>query len=182
MISKKPPKELRNNVTKRQIILRVILLIVVILLVSAGISGYFLIYKPYVDSRDTPPKATPTPTPIPEYLEFLQTPANFVGEIERIDTLQDTVTVVRDDRSRIQLTLNPFTKIYVVSKFQPQNVRVEITDQNILQENMTVSIYTNDKNITALFVLEPDQLPTNTPAPSNQQPGINELNTLEGLN
>ncbi|PIZ46186.1 hypothetical protein CO180_02465 [candidate division WWE3 bacterium CG_4_9_14_3_um_filter_41_6] len=162
-----------TGITKTQLYVRVFLVIVLIIVTSTAISTYFLIYKPQAVSTSPTDRPKPTPTPIPEYLMFLQARADYVGIIERIDQGNDTVTVLRDDGSRIQLTLNPFTHIYLVAQFQPQTSQVTISDQSALREQMVVSIYTQDKSIQALFALELDVSLTPTP-PQIETAPINE--------
>lgn len=162
VISKPVPK----GVTRRDIYLRTFAIIAIIVLISTGISAYFLIYQPHQNSLQTQSKISPTPTPIPEYISFLQRPADYVGIVERIDSATDLVTVLRDDGSRIQLTLNAFTQIYLVARYQPQTIQVTISTISALQEQMTISIYTNEKSIQAVFALESDITVTPTAIPT----------------
>jgi hypothetical protein len=150
---------------KNKIIIFLLAFTVSLLFIGATISVFFLLYsQPAVLGKRTnkalqpTPTALPTPTPTPPYFSYLTLPANYVGKVIEIRYDPPQIVLERDDSSRVKLDLKPDVHIYVVNNNQAGGAEmkpdVTIEPLEYLANNDTLSIYTEDKNIHAIFLLK----------------------------
>ncbi len=132
----------------RRIILATAALIIII---TIAISYYLIGYKAQQPITTGLPTPKPTATPTPVYMPFLKKPANYVGKIVEIKNPTEIV-ILRDDESKLILNLKPNIPIYVVDNTSPPYPKVETYDQSILKLGDTISIYTQDNSIVAIFL------------------------------
>lgn len=127
---------------------------VTLLIIGVAVSLFFLVYD---DSRIlgthiTEPTPTFTPTPTPIYQEYLNRPANYVGEVIEAEN-SNQITLKRHDSSRLILSLQPDISIYVL---RPSDPTAAITIEPIsgIRIGDTLSVYTENKDIHAIFLLK----------------------------
>lgn len=128
-----------------------LIFILIISLFAVGILVWWLLPdSPDEVAADPTPILTPSPTPTPPYFAYISRPANYVGKVESLNLPQE-ISLMRDDQSKIVLQLEENIPIYLLTYTnQIPQVTVSTVDQINIGE--TLSVYTEDKNILAIFV------------------------------
>ncbi len=128
-----------------------LIIALVIIFITILVSYYLVIYKAKQPITAGLPTPKPTATPTPTYLPFLKRPANYVGQIIEISS-PTRIVMLRDDKSKLILNLKPEIPIYVVRNTNSSAPQVETFNQSILKVDDTISVYTKDNAIVAIFL------------------------------
>lgn len=122
-----------------------------VIVLGGGLSYYFMIYRVNNNPAIAIPTSAPSATPTPAYMGFINQPPNYVGEIEAIDETE--IMLLREDGSRVVLNVRPEIPIYQVVNSPDQLPDIITLSIDSLQIGNTLSVYSQDKKIAALFLL-----------------------------
>jgi hypothetical protein len=139
------------KVTKRNYSRGVMLIGLLLTLLAATLSYYLLVYRgsnPFPAGLPTP---YPSPTPTPAYLPYFNRPASYVGTIEQINSTTEVV-LIREDQSKLVLNLKPNIPIYKVMNSAGAVPNVSVITADTLSIGDTLSIYTKETSIVAIFL------------------------------
>lgn len=100
------------------------------------------------------PTNTPSPTPTPHYFDLIHQPPNFVGTIKENPTTNQ-ITLQRTDGSEAILDLQPNIPVYSLKGWTSNNLPIiEVVSVDQLTVADTLSVYTKENNIIAIFIFE----------------------------
>ncbi|NTV30495.1 hypothetical protein HGA91_00755 [candidate division WWE3 bacterium] len=97
------------------------------------------------------PTSTPSPTPTPPYLSYLERQADYTGTVESVK-LPNEITLAALNQSKLELQLEPNIPIYISKEMSSGSHDITVTTVNDIQIGMTLSVYTKDHNILAIFI------------------------------
>ena len=144
------PRKSTQSISQKLVFQIILVVSVIAVIIATGMSYYILVYKPENQPTNAIPTTYPTATPTPSYFRYMNRPATYVGTIESVSPEQ--IILLREDSSRVVLTIQGNVPVYSIQNNPGSIPNIVTRNASSLTVGDTLSVYAEDKSITALFL------------------------------